>query len=72
MGMTKSAKKTYAAMMAELQTILSEMQSGDLDVDQTIARYEQGQALITELQTYLAQAKNMITHRKLEDENGAI
>lgn len=63
--MAKSTK-TYASMMAELQVILRDMQSGAFDVDETIAKYEQGQRLVAQLEAYLKEAKNTITQRKAE------
>jgi exodeoxyribonuclease VII small subunit len=53
-------------MMSELRKILDDMQSGMLDVDETIAKYEQGQALVGDLEAYLEEAKNTITQRKPE------
>lgn len=63
--MAKSTK-TYASMTAELQVILRDMQSGAFDVDETIAKYEQGQKLVAQLETYLKEAKNTVMQRKAE------
>ena len=64
--------KTYAEMMVDLQTILRDMQSGALDVDETIAKYEQGQKLVLQLEAYLKEAKNTISQRKADDGGGVI
>ena len=64
--------KTYAEMMADLQVLLREMQSGALDVDETIVKYEQGKKLVLQLETYLKEAKNTISHRKADGVGEAI
>lgn len=61
----------YKTMMAELQALLADMQSGELDVDEAIAKYERGQKLIAELGGYLATAENKITKHKLQSGGSA-
>ena len=50
--------------MAELQTLLADMQTGDIDVDEAIQKYERGQKLVAELQKYLETAENTIRVHK--------
>lgn len=57
-------KKTYRELQAELDSVLSELQSSELDVDKAVELYKNGQKLITELETYLKTAKNEIEHLK--------
>lgn len=58
--MTK-ATPAYEELKAELDTIALELQNGDLDVDQTLAKYQRGLELIKQLQTQLKDAENTIT-----------
>lgn len=58
--------RDYKTMRAELEELLSAMQSEDLDVDEALAKYERGQQLISQLQAYLEAAENKIIKRKLE------
>lgn len=59
------SKGTYAVMMSELQEVLNAMQSGLLDVDEMITKYEQGKKLVTDLEEYLKEAKNsVVIHHK--------
>lgn len=56
----------YAAAMTELQQLLSDMQGDGLDVDEALKKYERGQELIAQLSTYLDEAENKITVRKVD------
>lgn len=57
------AKKTptYEELKAELDAIAAELQNGDLDVDQTLEKYQRGLELVKQLQTQLKEAENTIT-----------
>ncbi len=57
-------QQDYKALMAELQLLLADMQSGDIDVDEALRKYERGQKLVAELSDYLKNAENTITVRK--------
>lgn len=63
--MTKK-ETDYTALMSELNQLLSEMQAGDISVDEAIRKYERGQALLVELRMYLDQAENHISIHKAE------
>lgn len=53
----------YRKSMSELQAILADMQSQDLDVESALAKYERGHELIAALQKYLADAENTVVKR---------
>lgn len=53
-------KIDYKEMSAELNDVLSQMQSSDIDVDDAIKLYERGMKLTQQLQEYLQQAENNI------------
>ena len=51
---------TYNQLNAELDKILEELQTSDLDIDDAVAKYERGMAIVKELQTYLKTAENKV------------
>lgn len=53
-------KQSYQSLSQELDKLLTELQSGELDIDAAIAAYEKGQKLIGRLQEYLKAAENKI------------
>ena len=59
-----TAKKSYRTLQAELDKVLAELQSADLDIDKALDLYKQGQKLLTDLENYLKSAKNEIKHIK--------
>lgn len=54
-------KKTYKELQAELDEVLTALQSDDVDVDEAIELYEKGMKLANELETYLKTAQNKVT-----------
>jgi len=58
--MTK-AKQNYQVLKLELDTILSELQHDDVDVDQTLVKYQRGLELVQQLEAQLKDAENTIT-----------
>lgn len=56
-----SEAKSYQKLSLELETILVNLQSSDLDVDQIIAEYQKGIDIVEELEKYLKTAQNKIT-----------
>ena len=56
--MTKTAD--YTALNNELDTILSKLQSDQLDVHDAIQLYERGMQITKELEAYLKTAENKI------------
>jgi exodeoxyribonuclease VII small subunit len=61
--MAKSKEKqarTYREMSEELDNILIWFESGDVDLDEAVAKYEEAQALLNEMEKYLKTAQNKI------------
>jgi len=56
--------KTYSQLQEELDQVLLQLQSDELDIDKAIVLHKEGQKLVAELEAYLANAKNEITHLK--------
>lgn len=59
-----TAKKSYRELQAELDKVLVELQSADLDIDKALDLYKTGQKLLADLEKYLKTAKNEIEHLK--------
>lgn len=57
--------KSYKQLQAELDDVLEQIQNEELDVEEAIKLYEQGEQLIKELETYLKTAENKIKKLKL-------
>ncbi len=52
---------TFEQRLDELDTLVSELESGDLSLDQMLARYEHGMALVASCQQQLAEAELRVT-----------
>ena len=67
--MPKSASppKSFEAAVSELETIVQEMESGGLSLDDALARYQRGVELLRFSQTTLSKAEQRI--RVLEGES---
>jgi exodeoxyribonuclease VII small subunit len=65
--MNESAK--YQEMLAQVEKILAEISTQDIDLDEMIARVEKGYELIHAMKDRLDGAKNRIEelHQKYED-----
>ncbi|OGL31327.1 exodeoxyribonuclease VII small subunit [Candidatus Saccharibacteria bacterium RIFCSPHIGHO2_12_FULL_41_12] len=48
-------KKTYKDLKQELDEVLSQLSSGDIDIDDAIALQKKGQKLIEQIKAYLTQ-----------------
>ncbi len=59
-----TTKKSYRELQAELDKVLGDLQSSELDIDKALSLYKQGQKLIVELEKYLKTAKNEIEQLK--------
>lgn len=57
-------KKLYRELQSELDEVLAQLQSADLDIDKALELYKRGQKLVAELENYLENAKNEITELK--------
>lgn len=53
-------KKSYKELQTELDEVLGELQSAELDIDKALELYKRGQKLIGQLEDYLQNAKNEI------------
>ena len=51
----------FSDALAELETIVSELESGQLELEDSIARYERGVALLRACQAQLAEAEQRVT-----------
>jgi len=51
---------TYEQQLQQLETLIKQLENGDLSLDQTLAAYEQGVALIRVCQQQLEQAEQRI------------
>ena len=60
MSPTKKNNKSIEARLSELETILEELESGDLELDQALKRFEQGVKLSRECQKILEDAEMKI------------
>lgn len=55
-----ATKPTYQQLSQELDTILAQLQSGDLDIDEALIAYDKGQKIIKQLQAHLDAAENKV------------
>ena len=59
-----ATKKSYKQLQTELDSVLSQLQSSELDIDSALNLYKEGQKLVGQLEEYLKSAKNEIEHLK--------
>jgi exodeoxyribonuclease VII small subunit len=59
-----ATKVSYRELQTQLDSVLSELQSAELDIDKALDLYKQGQKLIEQLEKYLKNVKNEIEHLK--------
>ncbi len=57
--------------LAELERIVASLESGELDLEESLARYERGVALLRQLQARLTDAQQRVTVLLGELENEA-
>jgi len=57
-------KPSYKSLNAELEVIIEDLQSNNLDIDRVLTQYERGVNIIDELEKYLNQAENRLTKVK--------
>ena len=57
-------QKNYEQLRQELDGILSELQSPDLDIDKALKHYGRGLELVEELEEYLSTAENTVRELK--------
>jgi exodeoxyribonuclease VII small subunit len=52
--------KNFEEALAELETILADIEGGDVPLEQSLTKYERGQFLVQHCRTVLAQAEKQI------------
>jgi exodeoxyribonuclease VII small subunit len=63
--MTKKAEvPDYQTLKNELDAVMAELQSEDLDIDRALTLYKRGLELVTQLKKHLKAAENIITELK--------
>ena len=59
-----SDSKSYRVLNEELEEVIQNLQSSNLDVDDVIKQYQKGISLVETMDKYLKSAKNKITKIK--------
>jgi len=64
--MTKFTKSevNYQVLSQELESIVTELQRDDLDIDDALKQYKRGQEIVALLESYLKTAENTVTELK--------
>lgn len=58
---TTPEEMTFGAALGELERIVRELEGGQLELEEGLARYERGVALLRSCQEKLAQARQRVT-----------
>lgn len=58
---TQTAEMTFGETLAELEAIVAALESGQLELEDSLERYERGVALLRSLQGRLADAQQKVT-----------
>lgn len=56
-----TARPAFGEALSELETIVSQLESGQLELEDSLVRYERGVALLRQLQGTLAEAQQKVT-----------
>ena len=59
-------QKSYQSLNAELEALLTVLQSGELDIDEAVKKYQRGMEIVAELQKYLKDAENKVKKVKAD------
>lgn len=59
--MATDNKANYQSLSGELDEILMQLQSSDLDIDEAMKAYERGMVVAKQLEAYLKTTENKIT-----------
>lgn len=54
----------YAKLNRELETIVDQLQTADLDIDEAVKLYERGMKIIKDLEAYLKTAESKVSKIK--------
>ncbi|HSX07946.1 MAG TPA: exodeoxyribonuclease VII small subunit [Candidatus Saccharimonadales bacterium] len=68
--MQKPNTADYQTISSELDQVLAALQNPDVAIDDAVALYERGLALVKELETTLRVAENKITKLRLQAGEG--
>ncbi len=60
MSETAAKERSFEEALAELERIVHDLEDGELGLDESLARYEQGIALVRQCQGQLGQAEQRI------------
>ena len=55
-----NSKIDYKKLSSELDEILENLRSGDLDIEESIQLYEKGNKIVAELEKYLKESENIV------------
>tara|TARA_B100001750_G_scaffold160832_1_gene129716 strand:+ start:502 stop:732 length:231 start_codon:yes stop_codon:yes gene_type:complete len=75
MSPTKKNTKSIESRLSELETILEELESGDLELDKALKKFEQGVKLSRECQKTLEDAElkiKILMDNELKDTNQSL
>lgn len=57
-------KTSFRKLQTEIDEVLVQLQSAELDIDKALDLYKKGQRLIKQMEDYLKTAKNEVTRLK--------
>lgn len=60
MAKATTQKIDYRGLQTELAVLLTELESDQLDIDASIAKYQRGMVIVGQLQDYLKTAQNTV------------
>ena len=60
-GVQDTQEKTFGESLAELERIVSQLEGGQLELEDSLKRYEEGVVLIRALHSKLADAEQKVT-----------
>ena len=59
--MAAKKKQTFEERLVQVETLITEMESGALPLDDALRRYEEGMSVLTELEKELQKAQQRLT-----------
>jgi exodeoxyribonuclease VII small subunit len=68
--MTKEKEKTFEEKLSELETIVNELESGEIDLDSSIEKYTNAMKLVKECDEKLKNVEEQVN--KIVTENGKL
>lgn len=57
-------KQNYKQLSAELDQVMSQLEGGDVDIDDAVKCYERGLTIVRELEAHLRKAENKVVELK--------